>query len=212
MREKINSDPKFQLIFVVGLLAVAGLLFVTRMGGGGEETTAAAPAPADPAAAPATTDPAAVPTDPAAVPTAIDPATGAVAPAAGAPSGALPSVPAPPLPADVQAAVDTGQPFALFVYRTGAIEDKRVGESVRRQSAVQSVELFEVPVADVARYTAVTQGVNLDRTPALIIVKPGAAGAAPTGSVTYAFQSPAAIEQIFRDAGYDGPKATYQPS
>ena len=73
------------------------------------------------------------------------------------------------------------------------------------------IALFVVPVDNLARYTAITQGVGLDRTPALIVMRPGDTGQAQA-SILYGFQTPESIVQAVRDARYRGPTLTYAPN
>lgn len=202
MREKLNSDPKFQIGAVAVLLVFGALFLLKGMGGGG----AAAPPPT---AADSTT--AAIET--AVSPTAgapVDPTTGLPAPATT--SSVLPTVPAPPLPAPVTAAVKQNQTVALLIVRQGAIDDDLVAKSLRGLSA-GGVATFIVPVSQIARYTAITQGVNVDSVPALVIVRPkNLTGGTTTATVSYGYQSPEAIAQALRDARYSGPDATYSPN
>ena len=61
-----------------------------------------------------------------------------------------------------------------------------------------------------AKYAAITQGVGLDRTPALIVVRHSGGGPAPA-SVQYGFQTPESVVQAVLDARYRGPTVTYSP-
>ncbi len=200
MRDRLNNDPKVQMAAIGVLLLAAAFFFISTMGGAKK-----------PEAAPATTDPAAA--------AAIDPATGAPAvdPATGAPvvatttSGAIPQVPAPPLPKDVQDAYNRNETIALLVIKPGAVDDDLVADSVRRLGE-NDVATFVVPVKDISKYTAITQSVNVDRTPALVIVRPkNLTDGTPTATVSYSFQSQEAVDQAVRDARYTGPDTTYAP-
>ena len=193
MRDRLNNDPKVQMAAVGILLLAAAFFFISTMGG--HKQPEAAPAPTDPAAA--TTG-------------AIDPATGAPV-AATASSSGIPQVPAPPLPKSVQAAYDRNETIALLIIQPGATDDKMVADSLRRLDE-NGVATFVVDVKDIAKYTAITQGVNVDRTPALVIVRPKKlTGGTPTATVSYSFQSQEAVDQAVRDARYVGPDTTYAP-
>ena len=64
-----------------------------------------------------------------------------------------------------------------------------------------------------ARYAAVTLGLQIDRTPALIVMRPKRLSkGTPQATVSYGFQSPQAVVQAVRDASYDGPYLTYHPN
>src|SRR3954447_17362982 len=200
MRDKLNNDPKVQMA-AVGALLLAAAFFVISTMGGGKSSASDTATTTDPAAATAPVDPAT------GAPAAVDPTTGAPA----APSAAIPIVPAPPLPKDVQAAYKRNETIALLVVKRGAIDDKLVAVSVSQLTA-NHVANFIVPVSQIAKYTAITQGVNVDRTPALVVVRPKhLTTGAPTATVSYSFQSREAVDQAVRDATYTGPSTTYAP-
>lgn len=200
MRDKLNNNPVAQIAVIAILLVGGAVLFLSGMGGGGDAATTAPPA------TPATA------TDPAAV----DPAAAAAA-ASGAPvpvtSAAPVDVPVPPPPAPVQRAYKSGKTVVLLVVRGGGIDDKLVATTVRKLSGIGSVAVFVAPAKRIARYAAITLGVNVDRVPALVVVRPRRlSGGIPQASVTYGFQSAASIVQAVTDASYVGPVATYHPN
>ena len=58
----------------------------------------------------------------------------------------------------------------------------------------------------IARYARITQGVDVNRVPALIVLgrAPHATGR-PTATVSYGFRGPDSVDQAVRDALYKGP-------
>jgi hypothetical protein len=205
MRDKLNNSPIAQVALVAILLGAGAFLLLS--GGGGGDDTASAPATSTPAAptapatstpvAPSTTGGTALPAD----------ATGAAAATA---SG---SVPVPPLPAPVRRAYAADETVVLLVVRGGGVDDKLVAPVVRKLRAVGGLAVFIAPAKDIARYAAITLGVDVNRVPALVVARPRAlSGGTPQATVSYGFQSPAAIVQAVVDASYNGPAATYHPN
>ena len=206
MRDKLNKSPIAQVALVAILLAGGAFFLLGGQGGGGGSSSSAPTT----ATAPATTAPPASPvTDPSA------PAgTALPTDVAGAePASAAASVPAPPLPAPLKRAYASGDTVVLLVVRGGGIDDSLVAPVVRRLKAVSGVAVFIAPAKRIARYAAITLGVNVDRVPALVVVRPRPlSGGHPQATVSYGFQSPAAIVQAVIDASYNGPAATYHPN
>src|SRR4051812_31221437 len=206
MRKAINDNPMAQ-IAVVGVLLVGVALFL--MGGmGGKKTDSAA------------TEASAVPPAPGAVPGQDPPAgTPATAATSGAPTtsvvpaGATAEVDAPPLPRPVQAAYRDGQTVVLLVTRGGGIDDRLVSKSVGRLRSIPGITVFTTRAKGVARYTAITEAVNLDRVPALIVVTPSdlSSGDTATAEVRYGFLSADSVVQQVRDILYRGPTVGYAP-
>ncbi|HSK49394.1 MAG TPA: hypothetical protein VK889_02745 [Solirubrobacterales bacterium] len=190
MREKLNSNPMAQVGLVLVLLVVVGFMFLKGMGGE-EEGEEAVPAEA----------PAAVEAEAPVEGVASTPAASVTAP-----------LPAPPLPKDVTAAYQSGQTVVLLVVRDGGIDDELARDSVQALSSVPDAAVFIVPVKEVARYAAITLGVDLNRVPALVVMRPKALSeAGPEAAVTYGFQTAQSVEQAVRDARYDGPTVSYHP-
>jgi hypothetical protein len=202
MREKLNSNPLVQAA-LIGVLALGvGLMLLMRMGGGAE------PAPTDTATTPAAT----TATDPTAAP-AVDPATGTAAPA----TSASPSVPAdaasadfkpgPGLPKDVVDAYDQGKAVVLLIVSKGGIDDSDIKVMVETLRSRPDAAVFVTDVTDVARYSRITQGVDVNRTPALIVVRPKSLsdGQMPTAVVSYGFRGETSVKQALDDALYKGP-------
>jgi hypothetical protein len=200
MRDKLNNSPIAQVALVAILLGV-GAFFLLSSGGGGDDT-ASAPATTT---APATSTPASPST---AAGTALPADAGGTA--AAAVSG---SVPAPPLPAPVRRAYAADETVVLLVVRGGGVDDALVAPVVRQLKAVGGLAVFIVPAKQISRYAAITLGVDVNRVPALVVARPRAlSGGTPQATVSYGFQSPAAIVQAVVDASYNGPAATYHPN
>ena len=210
MRQALNSNPVVQAVVLGILVIVVAFLLLTRVmssdDGAAEEpatgtaTSAAAPAPTEtappnpaPTAAPETAAPV---TEGGATP----------APAVGAAPGGDGFVAGPGLPRAVANAYDDGQAVVLLVTREKGIDDKRLEAIVKRIESRSDTAVFETRAAGIAKYSRITQGVDVDRTPALVVVQPKrlAEGGLPTATVSYGFRGPDSAEQAVRDALYDG--------
>lgn len=188
MREKLNSNPMAQLAVVGVLLAAAAIFFLSSMGKGGEEE--------EPAGTTASGTPAAT----ASGGSATAPAPGALAEAA------------PPPPRPVLRAFAADRTVVLLFVRDGGIDDRMVAAATRRLAALSGVSTFVVPAGRIARYATIAQGVDVNRVPALVVVRPKRLDhGIPTASVSYGFQSPQSVEQAVIDAGYKGPTVDYHP-
>jgi hypothetical protein len=208
MRDKLNNDPMFQIGAVVVLIVVGFLLF-TMMGKGGEEEEAAAPTEATVSVEGTEASGTAVGATPG---EAVEAATEAALESTVAPAPAVSAVTAPPLPDPVQAAYDGGKTVVLLLVHDGGIDDRLVAKSTRALSSFPDASVFIVPAKQVARYGAITLGVEVEQVPALIVVRPKRlSDGVPQASVSYGFQTPEGIAQAMRDATYDGPEATYYP-
>lgn len=204
MREKLNSNPKAQVALVALLVVAAAFMFLK---GGGEKEEAAESAPVV-ATVNGTTATGATPGE------AVEGAVESLeAGSVEATATSLPtSVPAPPLPRRVTAAYDADKTVVLLVADPGGINDRLVVRSAALLAAVPDVAAFVVPVGEVARYAAITVGINLNRVPALVVMRPRhLSGGTPQASVDYGFQTPQSIVQAVIDASYEGPEATYHP-
>ena len=72
--------------------------------------------------------------------------------------------------------------------------------------------LIRVPVKQLPRYASVTVGLDLNRVPAVVVMKPKRlSGGIPQATVDYGFQTPESLVQAVRDADYKGPEVTYHP-
>jgi hypothetical protein len=191
MREKLNENPLMQLVVVGMLLLGAGFFVMSSMGGGEEE-----------AEAPATTS---APVESAAEPPASLPAALAKVSQATASS-------AKPLPGPVNRAWRSDKTVVLLFVRSGGIDDKLVAAATRRLAVLPGVAAFIAPASEVSRYAAITEGVGVNRVPALVVVRPKRLHqTVPTASVSYGFQSGQSVVQAVVDAGYKGPTLSYHP-
>jgi len=122
------------------------------------------------------------------------------------------SIPPPPLPAPVARAYDADRTVVLLVVHDGGIDDKLVEGASEQLKSRSDVAFFEVPVAQIARYAAVTLGTDVQQVPALVVMKPRRLSeGVPQASVDYGFQTSQSVVQAVVDAGYEGPEATYHP-
>lgn len=198
MREALNSNPLVQL-GVVGALLLAVAVFLMSSGGGEEEESAApAEAPASVAAAPSASASEAPAGD-----ESLGTALSAVSQSAAA---------APPLPAPVLRAWQANQTLVLLFVRDGGIDDQLVKVATTGLAGFRDAAIFVVPAAKISRYAAITEGVGVDRVPALVVVTPKhLKKTVPTASVSYGFQSPQSVAQAVIDAGYEGKTLDYHP-
>lgn len=195
MREKLNENPAAQVAVIALLLVVAAVFLLGKMGGGSEEEGEEGEAPT-PAAASAI---AAAESGPA-----------TQLPQLPAPGSGPGAVPAPPRP--VIAAFESGQTVVLLFVRPGGIDDRLTTAAVRRLDGMAGVAPFVVSADEIARYASIGQGVDLNRVPALVVVRPRRlSNGVPTASVRYGFQSPESVVQAVVDAGYKGPTLPYHP-
>jgi hypothetical protein len=195
MREKLNENPTAQVALVAVLLVAAAIFLLGRMGGGsegeGEESEGPSPAAASAIAAAEVTPGAQLPP----------------LPAPGSGPGA-----APPLPHPVVAAFDSDQTVVLLFVRAGGIDDRLTVAAARRLNGMRGVAPFLVPADQIAHYASIAQGVDLNRVPALVVIRPRRLeNGVPAASVQYGFQSPESVVQAVIDAGYQGPTLSYHP-
>jgi hypothetical protein len=193
MRDALNSNPLVQAAVVVVLLLGGVFFFISSSGGGGPEEEAGG--------AEASTG-------------AVEAAGGAeVATAASASSlASLASASAPPPPAPVLAAWSENKTLVLLFVRDGGIDDRLVKAATDGLAGFSDAAVFVVPARRIARYAAITEGVGVERTPALVVVTPKhMKKTVPTASVSYGFQSAESVRQAVIDAGYKGPTLDYHP-
>ncbi len=210
MREKINSDPRFQVGIVVVLIAIAAFMFLKP--GGGGESEEAAPTEATVAIAGTEASGTATGATPGeAVEGAVE---GAVEAATEEGAAAIPSsIPAPPIPTPVASAYDSGKTVVLLVVHDGGIDDKLVKGAAQQLRSRPGAAFFVVPAKQISRYAAITLGADVQQVPALLVMKPrDVSEGVPQASVDYGFQTSQSVVQAVIDAGYDGPEATYHPN
>ncbi len=204
MREKLNSNPIAQ-VAVIAVLVVVGLVFFLKSSGGGEGESGAGATLATVNGATAVGD-----TPGEAIESAI---SGLEEGAAAAGATAVPSsIPAPPPPAAFTSAYDGGQTVALLVVHDGGIDDRLTSKAVDQIEGMPGVTLLRVPLEQLPRYAGVTLGLDVNRVPALIVMRPQRlSGGVPQASVDYGFQTSQSVVQAVRDASYAGPEETYHP-
>jgi hypothetical protein len=206
VRKAINENPVVQ-VAVIGVLAIGvAFMLLSRMGGGGSSSPAS-PSTTTPVAAAGT----ATPTTPSATPPAATTPSASGVTTPGAPSTAAPTeakfTPGRGLPAPVVKAYKDDKIVVLLVLRRGGVDDAFLKpSSSKKRFANSKVTVFVVPVKHVAQYSRITQGVDLNRTPALIVLRKKSLthGPVPKASISYGFRGLDSIEQALRDARYRG--------
>lgn len=206
MREKLNDNPLAQ-VALVGVLVVFAGFFLLKPGGG-EEAEEGAASEEVVATVNGATATGATPGE--AVEGAVENLESG---GATTPGGALPSsVPAPPLPAPLTKAYDAGKTVVLLVVHDGNIDRALTRAATGYVSDVPGTSLFVAPLRQLPRYAALTIGLDLNRVPALVVMRPRKlSNGIPQATVDYGFQTPASVVQAVRDASYTGPEQTYHP-
>jgi hypothetical protein len=199
MREQLNSNPLVQL-GVVGALIVAVGFFLLSSSGGGEEESASSSASVPEATAGVAAAP---PAEEAAGGESLSSALAAVSQSA---------TTAPPPPRPVVDAWRANKTLVLLFVRDGGIDDRLVKTATDGLAGFRDAAIFVVPAAKISRYAAITEGVGVDRVPALVVVTPKhLKKTVPTASVSYGFQSRQSVAQAVIDAGYKGKTLGYHP-
>ena len=205
MREQLNSNPVVQISVIGVLVVVVGLFFMMNMKKKSSSSTSSSPtaAAATGSSAGGTTTPVVVGGS--------DPASAAASGAAPAPSVASGTVtpealiPGPGLPAPLVSAWRGGDAIALLIVRGGGIDDRLVRGSVESLRGDAGVAVFVARAKDVARYSRITQGVGVDRAPALVVIRPRKeSGSVPQAQVSYGFRDSQSVVQAVHDALYSG--------
>jgi hypothetical protein len=197
MREKLNSNPVAQIALIGVLLLATGFFVMSSVGGGGSEGGEESESSA------ASATEALGETAPAEAPAGLDAALAMVSQA---------SAGAAQLPRPVYDAWKAGDTVVLLFVHDGGIDDKLATDATHRLAAMPGVATFIVPASKISRYAAITEGVGVNRVPALVVVRPKRLHEAiPTASVSYGFQSGQSVVQAVIDAGYEGPTVDYHP-
>ena len=194
MRDKLNDNPVAQVVLIGVLLLVGAVFFMSSMGGekGGEESESGEAAATAPESA-ATEAPAGVST-----------ALAMVSQASAAH--------AKPLPGPVVSAWAADKTVVLLFVHDGGIDDRLVKAATDRLQTLPEAATFVVPAGQISRYAAVTEGVGVNRVPALVVIRPKRVHQTiPSASVSYGFQSGQSVVQAVIDAGYRGPTLAYHP-
>jgi hypothetical protein len=216
MRKALNDNPMVQ-IGVLGVLAlVVGVFLITQMGkssGSATSSTTSSPtsssaaSPAD-SSATATTPSDSTSTPPAsgAPSTVPDASASATAPAAAGAVATGQFVAGPGLPSSVVNAYKADKVVVLLVVRRGGIDDDAVKASVERTGGLPDTAVFVTNAGHVSRYSRIASGVNLDRVPALIVLRPDKlTNGTPVATVSYGFRGPESVAQAISDMLYKGP-------
>lgn len=214
MREKLNSNPLAQAAVIGFLLVATGFFVLSTMGGGEEEPEGGATEATVSIAGTEASGSATGATPGEAVEGAVEAAETAIPakPTSVPPLPPSAAASAPPLPRAVTTAFDADRTVVLLFVRNGGIDDRMVASTVEGLDLVPDVASFVVPASRIARYAAISQGVAVDRVPALVVVSPKRLDKdIPTASVHYGFQSPESVRQAVIDAGYEGRTLDYHP-
>lgn len=194
MREKLNENPMAQVALVGVLLVLAAVFLLGKMGGGSEEEEGGESAAANAAVA-AVASELEVGGGPIHLPT----------------PGSGPGSPPPP-PRAVVSAFNAGDTVAILFVHDGGIDDRLVQRAIGRLESMGGVATFVVPSHELARYVSIAQGVDLNRVPALVVIRPKSLSHGyDAASVHYGFQSSESIVQAVVDARYRGGTLAYHP-
>jgi type IV secretory pathway VirB10-like protein len=226
VRKAINENPTMQIAVLAVFGVLFAVLFYTMVLSGGDEGNPDAIPIAGGQADPATNPEAAAAATPEPVAPAPEPAADAApaAPAAPVPEPTAPVTPASPpapggaaltptrgLPSDVLVPLAKGKAVAMLVVDPKAISDREVRVYTRRLSGRRDVAVMTVDVNKIADYSRITQGVNVSRTPALVVVSPRRGSDQLTGSVHHGFRGAKGIEVALEDALYEGGRRSASP-
>lgn len=206
MREKLNESQAAQ-VGLVAVLVLIAIVFFLKSSGGEEES---AESEAGPTVATVNGETATGATPGEAVEAAV---AGLEEGGVATGTGEVPtSVPAPPPPREFTSAYDSGQIVALLVVHDGGIDDKLTSETSGAIEGMANTTLIRVPLQQLPRYASVTVGLDVNRVPALVVMRPKKLShGVPQATVDYGFQTSQTAVQAVRDASYSGPEATYHP-
>lgn len=197
MREQLNSNPIVQVAVIAVLLVGGAIFFLSSMGGGGGESESGGSLSSS-----ASTGEGPAPS----------PVEGAAVPVEGEGAAAPTSLATRPLPRPVLSAWKANGTVVLLFVHDGSVDDDLVKLASESLDGMPGVDTFVVPARRIADYTAITEGVGVDRVPALVVLRPKRLNqSVPTASVTYGFQNDASVRQAVIDAGYKGPTLEYHP-
>jgi hypothetical protein len=100
----------------------------------------------------------------------------------------------------------------LLIEKQKGLDDKAVKQSAAAVQGRSDVEFIVVRAKDISRYARITQGVEVSRTPAIVILRPRKlTDNIPEATVSYGFRGPESVEQAVEDALFDGKSVTYDP-
>lgn len=193
MRKSLNENPIVQVALIGVLAIVVGVLLISRMGSGSSEPPASSSssAAAIPAASTET-----VPAQPA--------SSAATSSEVAAASGEFTA--GPGLPAKVVDAYERGETVVLLIVHREGIDDRRLEAHIDSAAGVGEAAILVVEAEDIADYSRIAEGVDVDRVPALVVIEPRsrAEGPLPEASVSYGYRGPESVAQAVRDALYKG--------
>jgi hypothetical protein len=206
MRKAINDNPMVQVGLLAVLALVVGFVLLTQMGKGSSSSNSSSSSPTSSSSASVAGDASTPSTDSSAT-TAAPSDSSAATPSTGAPAPATGQfVAGPGLPAPVVNAYKANKVVVLLVVRRGGIDDDAVKAATERMSGLPEMALFVTNAGHVSRYSRIATGVDLDRVPALIVLRPSGLtkGPMPEATVSYGFRGPDSIAQAVNDALYAG--------
>ncbi len=94
----------------------------------------------------------------------------------------------------------------MLIVNHRGIDDRDLQRTVEAVGSQADVAVFVTDVKDVADYSRITEGVKLNRTPALVVIRPKrlTEGPMPSAGIAYGFRGPESVQQAFDDALYEG--------
>jgi hypothetical protein len=206
MRQKLNENPIAQIALLGVLAVVVGYLVISKMGGGEESASTESPTGVVESTAPAESIEVSGGGSTSGEPVGTAPEIAAATSSMAAPTGH-------PLPHKVDVAYKKNKIIVVLLVRDGAVDDHVVRRATHMLHGNPHVALFSAKAKHVARFSALTGPLGVDRVPALIVIRPkklNNGGPAPA-SVTYGLNSQTGIRQTIREAVYKGPHLTYAP-
>lgn len=229
LNAKLAGNPVAQFALIGGLALVMIFILYVRVFSAGPAAEVAAPVPgapgATPGAAPGQSPGAPQGSAPATAPVqgAAPPATGksgasgrgsaAKPPSTGAGKArgfaASPLKPGPGLPTPVARAYAQGKGIVLLITQRNGIEDRLVRQSASVISKRKQMAVFKLGLPDISRYSRLTRGVEVSRTPALVVVAPRQAQ--PRATVVHGYLDRGSILQAVDDAIYGGKRIPPYP-
>lgn len=121
-------------------------------------------------------------------------------------------VPGVGFPPSVVKALNADKLAVLFIYDPDGLSDEELKGYTKRLEDDRRLKLILVEESEVAAYSRVIGGADVDRSPALLIVSPPVAdGGIPEASVSYGFRRPKSVRQAVDDALFDGPNVPPYP-
>jgi hypothetical protein len=211
VREKLNENPIAQVALIAVLVVVGAVIFIGQSGG---EEEAAESTPTQATVAVAGTGESVTATG-ASAGEAVESAVSSLEAGAGTSAVATPpaSVPTPSPPKPLLDAYESGKTVALLIIHEGSIDSALSARSSLLLAPFDDVMLFIVRAKEIARYAAITVGLEVNRVPALVVMKPKRLShGTPQASVSYGLQTPQSVLQAVLDANYRGREVTYHPN